>query len=112
MGNVYWKLKVGLTLSCIPLKFFNYLVNKWFPYNMRYSLLEMVSKKEVSFNEINIDFDISEGLKVYERNLQHIIDLCKANKIKVVISTYCFNLHEKIKNKNLHILYKKIISKY
>ena len=110
LGNVYWKLKVGLALSFIPLKFFNYLVNKWFPYNMRYSLLDMVSKKEVNFNEINIDLDISEGLKVYERNLQHIIDLCQANKIKVVISTYCFNLHEKIKNKNVHILYKKIVA--
>ena len=110
LGNVYWKLKVGLTLSYIPLKFFNYLVNKWFPYNMRNSLLEIVSKKEVNFNEIDIDFDISEGLKIYERNLQHIIDLCRTNKIKVVISTYCFNLHEKIKNKNLHILYKKIVA--
>lgn len=111
LGNIYWQLKIGLALSFIPIKFFNYLVNSWFPYNMRNSLQDMISKEKINFNEINTDKDISEGLNVYERNLQHIIDLCKANDIKVVLSTYCFNLHEKVKNDNVHKIYEIIVNK-
>lgn len=104
LGESYWKFFIGSKIPDIPIKFINYLKNKWFPSNIRYSLLEVVSK-----GDIDTKIDFSQGLKIYERNLQNIINLCLSNKIEVVLSTFCIYLHEKIKNESLHILYKKIV---
>ena len=104
LGESYWKFFIGSKIPDIPINFINYLKNKWFPSNVRYSLLEVVSK-----GEIDTQIDFSQGLKIYERNLQNIINLCLKNKIEVVLCTFCIYLHEKIKNDPLHILYKKIV---
>ena len=37
------------------------------------------------------------------------INICEKNNTKVILSTFCHYLHEKIKNDDLHILYKKIV---
>ena len=71
---------------------------------MRNSLLDVISK-----GSININSDFSEGLEVYKRNIQHIIDLCLANNIKIILSTFCYYLHSSIKNDPLHILFEKIV---
>ena len=49
------------------------------------------------------------GLKVFERNLQYIIDICKSKNIKVVLSTFCHILHEKVKDKKIFKVYSKIM---
>ena len=104
IGEIYWKLSMGSKIPDIPLKFMNYLTNKWFPErNIRHSLLEVVSK-----GKIDSKINFTEGLKVYERNLQNIINLCLSNNIEVVLCTFCFYLHKKIKNNPLNILYEKI----
>ena len=104
IGEIYWKLSMGSKIPDIPLKFLNYLTNKWFPdRNIRHSLLEVVSK-----GKIDSKINFAEGLKVYERNLQNIINLCLSNNIEVVLCTFCFYLHNKIKNNSLNILYEKI----
>lgn len=104
IGEIYWKLSMGSKIPDIPLKFMNYLTNKWFPErNIRHSLLEVVSK-----GKIDSKISFAEGLKVYERNLQNIINLCLSNNIEVVLCTFCFYLHKKIKNNSLNILYEKI----
>ena len=104
IGEIYWKLSMGSKIPDIPLKFMNYLTNKWFPErNIRHSLLEVVSK-----GKIDSKISFAEGLKVYERNLQNIINLCLSNNIEVVLCTFCFYLHKKIKNNPLNILYEKI----
>jgi len=104
IGEIYWKLSMGSKIPDIPLKFMNYLTNKWFPErNIRHSLLEVVSK-----GKIDSKINFAEGLKVYERNLQNIINLCLSNNIEVVLCTFCFYLHKKIKNNSLNILYEKI----
>ena len=61
----------------------------------------------VWFNSKRIIF--SQGLKIYERNLQNIINLCLGNKIEVILCTYCFYSHESVKSNPEHILYKKIV---
>ena len=87
LGEAYWKYK-------------------WFfPSNIRYSLLEFVSKGEP---DTKINF--SDGLKTYERNIQNIISLCLSKNIEIILCTYCFYLHKKIKNKSLHILYENIVN--
>lgn len=104
LGEIYWKLSLGSKIPDIPLKFINYFTNKWFPErNIRHSLLEVVSK-----GKIDPKVDFSQGLKAYERNLQNIINLCSSNNIEIILCTFCFHLHSKIKNNQLNILYEKI----
>ena len=67
-------------------------------------MLDTVAKGEVNLNQ-----DYKLGLKTYERNLQHIIDICKSNKIKVILSSYCFHLYTGISKEPSHNLYQKIV---
>ena len=78
-----WKLKISSLLNKIPLAFTNKILDK---YSIQNSLLNFVGKNEIDFS-INED----EGLKTFERNLNIIIDICNTNKIKVILSTFCFN---------------------
>jgi len=105
IGEVYWKFFIGSKIPDIPIKFINFLKNKWLPSrNVRSALLELVSR-----GKINFDADFSQGLKIYERNMQNIINLCLSNNINVILCTFCFYLYEKIKNESIHILYEKIV---
>lgn len=104
LGETYWKFALAAKIPYIPVKFLNFLVNEWLPGNIRNSLLEQVSKGKFDPN-----LDPSLGLRTYERNLQHIIDLCSCNDIHVVLSTYCHLLHDSIKDEPLHQLYARIV---
>ena len=106
LGEVYWKFYLGSRLPNIPINFINYLTNKFlFPLEERSTILEVIEKKKV-----NIKQDYSQGLQTYERNIQHVIDLCKNNNIKVILGTFCFYFYSKIKDDPLHKLYNKIVS--
>ncbi len=106
LGEVIWKFYLGSKLPSIPINFMNYLSNKFlFPIDVRSTLLEVIEKEKVS-----IDQDYSQGLQTYKRNIQHIIDLCKNNNIKVILSTFCYYLYEDIKDDPLHRLYQEIVS--
>ena len=105
IGEIYWKLSMGSKIPDIPLNFVNYFTNKWFPdRNINHSLLDVVSR-----GNINTNTNFAEGLKTYERNIQNIVNLCLSNNIEVVLCTFCFHLHNKIKNNPSNILYEKII---
>ena len=99
-----WKFYLS---SIFPSSFFgllNYLFHTWFPNNDRYSLIESISHKQ------NLDTkNYMDGIKTFERNLQSIIDLCKSNKIKVILSTFCFYLHDQVKDNPLHLKLKEIV---
>jgi len=69
-------------------------------------VLDHLSKGTVDFA-----LDPSPGLSTYQRNLQHIIDLCHSNNIQVVLSTYCHFLHDGIKDEPLHRLYAGIVKR-
>ncbi len=106
LGEVYWKFYLGSKLPNIPIKFINYLTNKFlFPLEERSTILEVIEKKEIDPQQ-----NYSQGLIIYQRNLQHIIDLCKNNKIKVILGTFCFYLYPEIQNDFLSKLYQKIVS--
>ncbi len=106
LGEVYWKYYLGSKLPNIPISFLNYLINKYlFPLKERTTILEVIEKKELDPKQ-----NYSKGLLTYERNIQHIIDLCKNNNIKVILGTFCFYLYSDIKNDPLHKLYQKIVS--
>ncbi len=104
LGENYWRFRIGSKIPDFPLRFYNYLKNHWFPSNIRYSLLDVVSK-----GKLNLNLDYGKGLKIYERNLQNLINICKKNNIKVVLSSYCFYLHDKVKNSKINKIYEKIV---
>ena len=99
LGETLYLYRIASLIPYIPLKGFNFLINQVLSQNSRNSLIDSVSK-----GEINIKKDF-EGLHVYERNIQHIINICKANGIKVILSTYCHFLYEDIRTSDLHIKY-------
>jgi len=105
LGEVYWKYYLSSKIPNVKLGFINYIINKHLlSFNENYSLLDTVAKGEINLNQ-----DYKLGLKTYERNLQHIIDICKSNKIKVILSSYCFHLYTGISKEPLHNLYKEIV---
>lgn len=104
LGENYWKFALAAKVPCIPVKFLNFLVNQWLPGNIRNSLLDQVTK-----GCFDPGLDPAVGLATYQRNLQHIIDLCRSNGIQVILSTYCHFLHDAIKNDPLHLLYGRIV---
>lgn len=105
LGEVYWKYYVGSKIPNFRINFINYCINKYlFPLDERSTILEIVSK-----NKIDINQDYTPGLQTYERNIQHIINLCLKNKIKVILSTFCVYLYPEIKKNPLHQLYQKIV---
>lgn len=104
LGESYWKFALAAKIPYIPVKFLNFLVNQWLPGNIRNSLLDQVTK-----GSFDPGLDPASGLSTYQRNLQHIIDLCRSNGIQVVLSTYCHFLHDAIKDEPLHQLYGRIV---
>lgn len=108
LGESYFKFYLGSLIPNLPLNFLNYFQNKWFPQNHRYTLVETISKG--SFN-IKNEENTQVGLDAYKRNIQNIITICKHNKIQIILSTFCFYLHDEVKNSEVHNLYKKIVTK-
>ena len=68
LGEQYYRFKLRNMIPDLPLRFYNYLINNWFPSNVRYSLLDIISK-----GKFDLELDYNKGLKVYERNLQNLI---------------------------------------
>jgi len=104
--ELYPKLKFSTSIPKMPFSFMNFLINHWFPYNVRQSLVEIIHTQP-----INLKLDPSKGLDVFERNLQYIIDICKTRNIKLILSTYCNFLYDDVKNKEPFKTYKKITDK-
>jgi len=105
LAENYRILNTNSKIPNLMFGFLNYLKNKWFPYETRSSLLDLIHK-----NKEDEKIDYKPGLSTYKRNIQHIIDICLARKIKVILSTYCHYLHENVKNSSIHKLYNNIIS--
>ena len=106
LSEFYTQLKFNTAIPIMPLSFLNFLINHWFPYNLQNSLIDLIHK-----GEINIKSNPNSGLDTFERNLQLIIDVCNAKKIKLILSSYCNILHEEVKNSSLHIKYAEIMEK-
>jgi len=106
LGEIYWRFSIASKFPNIPIKFFNYIINKWFPnFRIQNHLTRAISQGY----KIDPKIDYSQGLRTYERNLKNIISISLSNDIQVILSTFCIYLHKKIKDDPLHILYKKIV---
>ena len=50
-------------------------------------------------------------MDTYERNIEHIIKVCKKSNIQVVLSTFAHYMYDNIKKDDLHIKYNEGVSK-
>lgn len=101
LGEVYHLYRMASWVPYMPLAFYNYLVRKLiFSQNIQSSLLEATTpgwQKAQKF-----DADYRAGLHTFQRNLEHIIHICKSNGISVVLSTFCHYLYDDIKHDSYH----------
>ena len=93
----YSKFRKNKFIPDVPLAFYNFLVlillKNW---NPRISLGEAISESSPNYeSEFN-------GLNIYERNLEHIIKICLASDINVVMSSFAHYLHKDIKDSKIH----------
>ena len=106
LSEQYWKFALSSKFPNLPINFYNFFVNKWLPSNIRWGLMDYIKKGKV---DAKIDFN--SGIKIYKKNIENIIHICKANNIDVYLSTFCHFLHQDIKDDSLNILYDKIVEK-
>lgn len=104
LGDSYWKYQIAGAIPNIPSALFDFLISRWLPSNIRYSLIDVVSKGVMDF-----DSDPQAGLNAYERNIESIIALCQVRDIKVVLNTYCHYLYNDIKDNEINKTYDRII---
>ena len=53
----------------------NYIIEKWFPISVRNSLSDLTQK-----GDIDLNLDTTQGLEIYKRNLEYLIEICKKNE--------------------------------
>ncbi len=88
LGETYSKYKTLSKFPYLPLAFYNHAV---FP-EMVHSLLHAVC---YGTRDISLDF---QGEQTYKRNIEHIIQICMARNIKMVLSTFCRYPYNEIKD--------------
>ena len=106
LGENYWKFEIGEKIPFLPFQFTDFILEKWFPIGVRNSLIDFVSK-----GKMNLNIDPNQGLEVYRRNLEYLIEICKSRDIKVVLSTYAHFLYKDIRDSELHKKLREIIYK-
>jgi len=92
IGEVLWQYKLFSRIPSIPFSIYNFFCTQLFKTNIRYDLLRSIRKGE---EDISLDF---QGLHVYRRNIEHLINICKSNGIEVILGSVCNRIYESIKN--------------
>ena len=107
LGEVYYLYELASKIPNLPLAFWNYAINNFIFYSrdLGFTAIEAITKKKA---DIKNDF---KGLNTYKRNIEHIINICMAKKIKVVLSTYCHYLYPGIEENQIHLRYREGVKK-
>lgn len=88
------------------LNFMNYILSKLAIYNIKETLTHEISK-----GEFNLENDPKKGLEVFHQNIEILISICKSKNIRLIMSSFCHNLYDELKNDELHIKFHQIINK-
>jgi hypothetical protein len=100
LGETYYLYKIASMLPDLPLAFWNCMLNSTaFGQNIRYTLMESIAKERP---DINNDF---KGLGSYERNIEHLVNICKASGIEIILSTLAYYLYPSVKDDKSHLKY-------
>lgn len=99
LGEIWPYYKTASLFPNLPLAFYNYFIVQFLGQNIRHSLLDAVARGHVNLSS---EF---YGLETYQRNIDHIVNLCKSNGIQVILSTYCHYLYDDVKYNKTHLKY-------
>lgn len=102
LGEVYAKIRFA---SYIPnlgaWKTYFYLKRELLGFgNIRYDLLRSIRVKKPDFANPFM------GMEAERRNVEHLIHLCQANRIPIILSTYAYHVYEKVKQDPRALKYK------
>jgi lysophospholipase L1-like esterase len=100
LSKNYWRIQIYKVLPKFRTNVLSCIYQNLLGINLRHTLNKLISK-----GKINLRNNYKGKLVVFERNIQAIVTLCKSKNIQIILSSYCYYLHPKIK-KNLH--FKKI----
>ena len=100
LGEKYHIFRWASKIPYVPFALPNFLLNLLLPQNIKYGIFGAISKGTISLD------DEFKGLDTYRRNINHLIHICRANGIKVIISTYCHYLYPQISNNKSHLKYR------
>lgn len=92
-GESYARIRLMSRLPNIPgWKSFAYLKGRLLGFgNVRYDLLGSIRAGKADLDNPFM------GLETERRNIEHLIHLCRAHGIDVVLSTFAFHLHEQVR---------------
>jgi lysophospholipase L1-like esterase len=101
LGEIYHLYRWASYIPDAPLLSYNFLVNSLFPFtNPRFGLNDVLSK---AAPDLSAPF---AGLETYGRNLEHIIKICRASGIQVVLGSVAQYVYDEIKRSPVHVKYR------
>lgn len=100
LSKNFWRIQVYKVLPKFRTNVLSCIYQNLLGINLRHTLNKLISK-----GKIDLKNNHKNKLAVFERNIQTIVTLCKSKNIKIILSSYCYYLHPKIKK---NILLKKI----
>lgn len=104
LSENYWRVKIFKFLPKFGLNILNFIYQNILDLNLSNTLNKFVTK-----GEINFKINHKDKLEVFERNIQTIVSICKSRDINVILSSYCYYLHPKIKKKQNYFKINKIV---
>ncbi len=99
LGETYHLYRARSRFPDIPSSLYHYFLNRLFPGTISNSLLNSVT---LAPPDTDAPF---QGLATYERNLRHLLDVCRARDITPVLATFCHYLHPGIADSPEHRKY-------
>jgi lysophospholipase L1-like esterase len=99
LGETYWRYRLASWVPYVPLAWYNHAVNLVLPQNVRHALLRTVTRRRPD------PHGPFGGLATYRRNLEHILQVCRARDIGVVLSTFCHYLYPAVQDRPLYLKY-------
>ncbi|MFC1674289.1 SGNH/GDSL hydrolase family protein [Candidatus Omnitrophota bacterium] len=101
LGEVYHFYKIASMVPYLPLAFWNFLIDRYIFYsrNIQFDVIGATTRENT---EISNEF---LGLNTYRRNIEHLINICKANDINVILSTFCHYLYPQVKEDKVYLKY-------
>ena len=92
LGEVYKKIRIASYVPNLrPWKSFFFLKRALLGFgNIRYDLLRSVRVKKADLNNPFM------GLETEQRNIEHLIHLCRANQVQVILATYAYHVYSDV----------------
>lgn len=99
-----WRIDLTKKISKLKIKSLTFLIQHILGTNLRNTLNNFISTKNINYKTNH-----KNKMKTFARNVTTLIKICKSNNIKVILSSYAYYLHKKIKKNPKYKKIQKII---